>query len=468
MAAGFPMAPRLYAANYYLHLPYFGIGYWPPLFYVAEGLWMKAVGYSRSEILLFVAFIAALIAATIFVVTRSRIGATGAFLCAVLFLLLPDVLSANSMVMTDTMVALFSFWSVLALARYFESGGYRYAILFGVLASCTIMTKYSGGFLVLVPPLGLLIGRRWDLLRRGSFWVQPIVVAALCGPWVIYAKQFASLGFTSYVKLGFGSALLQYLHLEFGFWMSVLLFGAWIYQAMFLAKADALSLILWVSPLSVLLFQSLAPIGIETRYLIPALAPLIVLLAFALARLPKRYGLAALVVTVIACSVVPFSDSRRPANSVRSVVESIIRNNGSANRSLVYVPADKEGPMIAEFAMRDAERPVRILARTNKLLAHMDWLGNQYRSYYQRPSDLEQFFLENPPDLVILHPRSQAAGQLPHERLLETAIHDYPACWKMLESTAGYDIYEFTCSSNARGAITSLFRRRMTGWMEDQ
>jgi Dolichyl-phosphate-mannose-protein mannosyltransferase len=470
LAAGFPTAPLPYAVNYYLHLPYFAIGYWPPLFYVVEGLWMSAVGYSRSDVLLLLALIAALIAATIFAVTRSSLGIAGAFLCAVLFLLLPDVLSNNFMVMTDTMVALFSFWSVLALARYFETGGYRYSILFAVLASCTIMTKYSGGFLVLLPPLGLLIGKRWDLLRRASFWLQPVVVAVLCAPWALYTKQFAILGFASYIKLGFFAGLLHYLHLwtrEFGL-LSILLFGAWIYQAIFLAKADALRLLLWLHPMAVLLFQSFAPIGVETRYLIPALAPLIVLLAFALAHLPNWYGPAVLAVTVACYSVVSLPNSRRPANMVRYAAEAIIRRSGGTRQSLVYVPADAEGPMIAEFAMRDTKRPVRILARTNKLLAQMDWLGSYYRSNYQQPSDLEQFFVENAPDLVILHPRSSGAGQFPHERLLEATIHDYPACWELLESTAGYDIYKFAGSSDTRGAITALFRSRMIGRFEGQ
>ena len=138
---GFPMNPRAYAINYYLHIPFFAMGYWPPLFYVAEGLWMMAVGHSRPDVLLFMALIAALIAATIFGVVRPVLGVTGAFCCALLFLLTPDVISNSSMVMTDTMVVLLSFLSLLALARYFEKGAWRDSILFAFWASCAIMAK---------------------------------------------------------------------------------------------------------------------------------------------------------------------------------------------------------------------------------------------------------------------------------------------------------------------------------------
>ena len=471
LAAGVPTAPRAYAINYYLHIPYFAIGYWPPLFYVVEGLWMTVIGYSRLETLLLLAVIAALLSATIFAIVRPALGVAGAFCCAVLFLLLPDVLANNLMVMTDTAVTLLSLWSALALARYFRNGKWTDSILFAFLASCTIMTKYSGMYLALLPPLGLLIGKRWDLLRRPSFWFQPFAVAVLCAPWILYTNRYATTGFASYQAPGLVRALLAYLRLwalDLGPWMSVLLFGAWIYQAFSLAEADFLRQILWLQPLCLLLFQSLAPVGIETRYLIPALAPLIVLLAFALARLPKWYGPAVIAATVAGYTVVLLTHFPRPLNRVRPVVEAITQREGGAKQSLVYVPADAEGPMIAEFAMLDTNRPVRILARPNKLLAHMDWLGNHYKSNYEQPVDLEKYFEENPPDLLILHSRL-ASTEYPHERLLETTIRQYANSWRLIARSDGYDVYQFAGSRNAGDAsITPLFRNRITGRFENQ
>src|ERR1700739_583605 len=79
LVSGFHMSPRRYAINYYLHIPFFAVGYWPPLFYVIEGLWMTVAGYSRPDVLLFMALIAGLISATIFAVVRPVLGTAGAF-----------------------------------------------------------------------------------------------------------------------------------------------------------------------------------------------------------------------------------------------------------------------------------------------------------------------------------------------------------------------------------------------------
>lgn len=470
LVAGRPMNPRRYAINYYLHIPFFAVGYWPPLFYVAEGLWMTVAGYSRTEVLLFMALIAALIAATIFAVVRPVMGVAGAFCCAVSFLLLPDVVSNSSMVMTDTAVVLLSFWSVLVLARYFENGGWRDSILFGFLASCAILTKYSGLYLALIPPLALLIGRRWDLLRRLSFWLQPVWVALFCGPWIIYTHQYATTGFDSFVKPSFLNSVLLNVRiwtLSLGPWVSILLFGAWVYQAVFLSGANSLRRILWIQPLALVFFQSVAPVCCEPRWLISGLPPLIVLLAFALARLPKWYGTAIVAATVAICWMVSDIHFRRPPNNLRPVVEAIIQRAG-VKQSMVYVPTDEEGPVIAEFAMCDSRRPVRILARPRKLLATMDWLANNYKSDYDRPADLERYFVENPPDLVIVHPRPPDL-EFPHERLLETTIRENPDSWKLLVSISGHDVYQFAGARNAGDdGITPLFRSRVNGRFDVQ
>ena len=468
---GFPTNPRQYALNYYLHIPYFAIGYWPPLFYVAEGLWMTIVGYSRPETLLFMAFIAALISATIFAMVRPVLGLAGASCCALLFLLLPDVLTNSSMVMTDTAVVLLGFWSLLALARYFENGAWRDSILFALLASCAIMTKYSGLYLALVPPLALLIGKRWDLLRRPSFWIQPLLVMVFCGPWILYTHQYAAFGYESFVKPGVAESFVLNLRLwtlTLGPWVSILLFGAWAYQAVFLAEANSLRRILWIQPLSLVFFQSVSPVCCETRWLISGLPPLIVLLAFALARLPKWYGPAVLAATVAVCSTLSLIHFRRPLNTISPVVDAVVGRTGVTRQLVVYVPSDEEGQMIAEFALRDAKRPVRILARPNKLLAKMDWAANHYKSDYEQPADLEHYFKENAPDLLILHERPPQL-QFSHERLLEATVHQYPDCWRLLLSTSGHEVYQFTGPhKDGDSVITPLFRSRVNARFEAQ
>src|SRR5271169_5911825 len=44
LAARLPQTPLAYASKYYIHIPYFAVGYWPPMFYIVESLWMTGFG----------------------------------------------------------------------------------------------------------------------------------------------------------------------------------------------------------------------------------------------------------------------------------------------------------------------------------------------------------------------------------------------------------------------------------------
>jgi predicted secreted protein len=66
IAQGFPSSPSAFAQSYYAHYPKVGLGHWPPVFYVAEALWMLMFGNSIASVLVLMAVITALIAATIF------------------------------------------------------------------------------------------------------------------------------------------------------------------------------------------------------------------------------------------------------------------------------------------------------------------------------------------------------------------------------------------------------------------
>src|SRR5579864_1999865 len=48
LVSHWPAQPLAYAANYYTHLPFIAVGYWPPLFYGLEGIWMTVFGYQRA------------------------------------------------------------------------------------------------------------------------------------------------------------------------------------------------------------------------------------------------------------------------------------------------------------------------------------------------------------------------------------------------------------------------------------
>src|SRR5271155_4519375 len=172
LTKGLPQWPLRYAARYYVHIPYFAIGYWPPMFYVAESVWMICFGTTRGEVLLLTALVSALLATLLFMTVRKTVGGTAAFGFGLLFLLSPVVQQSSNAIMTDLPVALGTFAAILALARYLDSERIGYSVLFGVLASCTILTKSSGLILGALPLAAALLTGKIHLLKRFSFWVM--------------------------------------------------------------------------------------------------------------------------------------------------------------------------------------------------------------------------------------------------------------------------------------------------------
>src|SRR5205807_237312 len=65
----------------------------------------------------------------------------------------------------------------------------RHALMFGLLSAAAILVKYNALALVLVPLFALLISRRFEIVRRRSFWLPVIVVTILCGPWYYYSRH---------------------------------------------------------------------------------------------------------------------------------------------------------------------------------------------------------------------------------------------------------------------------------------
>jgi 4-amino-4-deoxy-L-arabinose transferase-like glycosyltransferase len=71
----------------------------------------------------------------------------------------------------------------------------RWSLLFGLLAAAAILTKGNGAALALVPPIALLLSRRFELLRRASVWIPVPIVAVLTGPWYLLTYSQVEPGF---------------------------------------------------------------------------------------------------------------------------------------------------------------------------------------------------------------------------------------------------------------------------------
>jgi len=454
LVSGFSMSPIHYASDFYIHVPFFAVGYWPPLFYAAEAFWMILFGVGRPVVLLFIALIAAGSATLLFLCLRNRFGNVPAFGAGLLFLFSPIVIWSSGLVMTDLLVTLLSFAATLAFARYLDSQRILPMLAFSLLAAATILTKSSGAFLALVPPAAILISRKLELLRRFSFWMGAVVVVVLCAPWFLFTRSFIGRGFQAFQKPGLIETIRQLGAglLENVVWLvPFILVGIWCSF-----RGDppmpGIAAVCMVQPAALVLFLVIAPVGNEIRYLTPALPPLIVLAMYGIhaivdraARKRKMFAMSGAVALIGGCflAVAAHRLHPLPPDSFRSMAEFVIARGYHS----VLVPADAEGAAIAEISERERDRLARFLVRPVKLLARSNWIGTNYSALYATKGGMQGLFDELPLDAVIIR-MNPPDDAVEHEIMLREMVLAFPNRWRQVasfndtSSLAQFAVYE--------------------------
>lgn len=445
VTSGFSRAPVAFAQDFYLHVPYFAVGYWPPLYYLIEAIWMLCFGPGRAAAVLLIALIVALIATLIFAALRSSLGALAAFGFGVLFVLLPLVEANSMLVMTDLPVTLLGFGALLALAAYLSSARLGPLLAFTVLAALTILTKGSGLYLTALLPAALLLTGRLRWILRPSFWIAPVGIALLCAPWYILSRKFLDRGFLGRTDFATGAHVLGWdIVVDLGLLAPLTVWGAW--TALRSRPVPPLAVLCVIQPVILIGFLMAAPVIVEPRYMLPALPPLIILSAYGMnALVPRRRVLALTGLLIAVAGVRIYVDSPpRPANDIRPIAEFVVHHSDPMYKG-VMVSAEVEGPMIAEIVSLEPHAMDRYLIRPGKLLARMDWLGRNYHSTYDNTGQIQELFDHVPVNLVILRSVLPPSA-LPHERLLAETVHASPALWRKVFPPVGqssrYEAYQ--------------------------
>lgn len=436
LKSGLSESPVAYARHYYLYMPLLGIGHWPPLFYAVEAVWMLLFGISRGTVLVLVALITAACAYTLYRLANESVGRFGAFLVGLWFLALPAVRWSDDLIMIDVFAAVTIFWATAAFARFLQSGSARDSLIFGLLAGVAFWAKPAALCLAFVPPLAIAASRRYVLLRRPALWLCLPVILLLAGPWYLLTLRLAFYGHND---LGLVQQIVQSVPLFFiQLWseLGVLLVFAFAGLTVWFLKrrkqASAMENCLGVLPLAVLLSVILAKVDLEPRYLIPALAPLLVfagvairgLLQLAPVRGARRWvvpaGLGVCTVAFAATSRLPalISDSK----GVEALASQTLTAAGSHGTTiLVAAPtAAGEGRMMAELAMQSTRRPFHVIVRGTKLLASMDWNATTYQSCCQTPDQMLDVLDRSGVDLLAIDTTGKPPTAWSHYDLLLT------------------------------------------------
>lgn len=436
--------PVNFAESYYAAYPKVAFGHWPPTYYGLQALWYLAVPPAPASARILSGLIAAGLALVLFYRLWIRFGGTVAVAACAIFLSIPMIQWASWEVMSDLLTGFFIFLALFAFSNLLQGEKPRSAALrFTLWASLAILTKgsaWSLGVFVLVAPL---LSRRVGIFRSRWYWASGAGVVLLATPFYLVTKKLG-LGYPGKMyHLGpklterlfgvdifveAGTAVVCILALT-GF--AVALWRRWHGQDESAATTDALVAGGYI--FSQIAFLTTFPLTMESRVMIPLLAPAVLLashssvaLGRALANL-TRAAAATPALLALVCLVNSGAASIRTLHGYGDAVAAI-PYDAEASLILVGSGASGEGAMIAERLTRDSSR-ASVMLRSSRLLAQSRWSGNGYRLLFPDAESARDHLLKLPVRYIVL---DETALQLPHVKLLADAIQSDPESFALV------------------------------------
>jgi hypothetical protein len=439
--------PLAFLERFHSSYPLVGIGHWGPFFYGIGGVWFILFGSERIAVVLLPLLINTSTAWLISRIALPHVGWPLAVAAGALFLLSPVVQLDTASLMLDGIVGLLCLIAALAWARFMSNARAGPALGFGLVASAALLVKGNAGCLALLPGLAVLIGRRWSLLRRWTFWLPVPVVAVLAGPWTALTYGDVAAGFRYAWGWDYTSvAVPAYLRiLVDALGPAVLLLGV---VGLVLAcirsgrsPHDAVPSSLAALCLSVLIFQVVAPAAIQDRYLIPAFPPLIFFAALTLRAAADRLAgsarrLDGAVTALLILLVLPaaFDAPQKRRYHVVTAAAQVWAHRLPDNPAVLIAAHDgAEEAVVAELAMNDPARPSLFAVRGTRLLGGGGYNTHDYLPRFETAAEVQAAIDDYSIPLVLLH-RSAAPSPWRHVNLVEEARALAPERWIRLHA----------------------------------
>ena len=446
IASGFATTPVRFAENFYVHYPKVAFGMWGPLLHAVEGVWMLPFSPSRTSVMLLMALITAALAFTLARVVGREFGPYAALASGLLLVSVYVVQVYGAMVMADPLCALMELWALLSFGRYLDSQRRRDAIWFGVFACLSILTKGNGMALVLLPPLALILTRRFALVKSRDFWIPAVMVLAIAGPWQYFSSRMLyGIGDRRYASWSIASAYFPMFLDILGPWLLPFALAGFydrVIRPFPARKVEGRWAAAAAMPVAFWVFHAVVPsAAAETRYTAAVVAPILMFFVAGVAWVassipprslpfPVRAGVLALGAACVFAATT-FTIPRKLSYGFSELAEELVNRPDLRDTVwLVSSEAEGEGMLIAEVAMRE-RRPGHILLRASKMLALVDWDGGRYESLLPTPEQ-SLAYLESVPVRLLIIDRNPSRYPLAHHASLLKMLAKYPDHWQLI------------------------------------
>ena len=446
------MSPVTFAEHFYVHYPKVAIGHWGLTFYVVQGVWEQVFGASRISVMLLMASTTSLLAISVYYLIPRWVPRFVALAFALCLPFTTVFQQTTASVMCDPLSSLLLFWAAICWGRFLDGGKAKYSVAFGALAALAILTRGDGLLLALLPPLTLLMSRRFDLLSNLRFWYPAALVALICGPWYMVTLSMQKNGMThESFSVEFVGRALPYYSREavsiVGIFMSILAdigLATWKGRSEGDRKPNgpfyALASLLLVG----LAFHVLVPAGFEERYLSVLVAPILVLAAVGMERIARmvakwEWQPTACMVTIASAASVAFlmfavrpGSASVPANrGFTAILDDIEQVSPFRKTGRLLIASDEigEGMFVATVAVRDA-RPARYALRASKCLATSRWDGKNYRPLFESSEQVSIWLAQTGIEVLVLD--NEAVAETPEQQQLQMVLASHQEQWHRL------------------------------------
>ncbi|WP_322965036.1 ArnT family glycosyltransferase [Sphingomonas fuzhouensis] len=392
LRAGLP-SPMGFARDYYVHYPKLSIGHWPPGWYALLAPGFALIWPSPLAAAMFSAFVAGLpCVLVLWGLARTghpRVGLAAAFA----MLLSPLVIESAQSFLLDQPVALVVGLGAIAWLRAAERPGWGRFLLFGALAAFAPLVKGNGALIALVPAIEILLARRWHLLRDRRLWAVAAATLLVVAPWYYVSFRISAGGFNyapgaayAWLALSTNSAALVD---DLG-WVGLVLAIAGIGMGWRDAQARPVVRLAVAVIVATLAFQSIVPVALDPRYMLPAIPWMVMPIALTLVLVWRRggQGRVAAGMLAVAASIAPVMTLIPMAPKRDMAAPAIVAAMRDAPGIwLVDGRAGGEGAIIAEAAYQDRGSRRLWTARASQWLSGSDFMGHGYHLIAHDPAE---------------------------------------------------------------------------------